>query len=408
MIKENTNMKQVVGLDVHSRKLAFSIWYTDGKALTQDSKPTKTITGELKDFESIIQKHTVENAEIVMEASTNVFKLSRIIEKLGRKPIVVKSTTVKNHSPKYKVTDNTDAANLARAWISGYGEKVYVPTEIQQEYRDIMRGYCNAVQDCTRVANRIWGFCSEHKIRLPKNLSIKQADSILEESKSELSELQYILLSRFVSDFKKAREVVVKYTKTIDYIVIHEPMMRKLLQVLGVGPLIAFAAVAYIGDITRFKKPKQLCAYIGLVPSINASGEKENKSHRIPRTGHPLLKSLLIQGAQAGLTYGQLPMYKWARHISAKKQCRNIAVVALARKMVVYIWHVMKGDNITYKDVPQGLENKVKKIGKTIGKEKFALLGCKTYQEFVNNIINQMELNIKATQTLKPKQQEAS
>ena len=404
MTKENINIRQVVGLDVHSRKLAFSIWNTDGKVLTQDSKPTKTITGELKDFETIIQKHTVRNAEIVMEASTNVFKLSRIVEKLERKPIVVKSSTVKGYSPQYKVTDNTDAANLARAWISGFAGKVYIPTETEQEYRDIMRGYYNAVQDCTRISNRIWGFCSEHKIRLPKNLSIKQANSILEESKSELSEIQYFLLSKLVTDFKNAKESVANYAKTISYILANEPKMQELLQVLGVGPLIAFAAVAFIGDITRFKKPKQLCAYIGLVPSINASGERESKSHRIPRTGHPLLKSLLIQGAQAGLIHGELPMYRWARHLCARKQCRNIAVVALARKMVMYIWHIMMGHKITYKDVPQGLKNKINNIGKTIGKEKIALLGCKTYQEFIDNIINQMELEIKPPQNQELKQ----
>lgn len=396
MPKRKMPMKQVIGLDVHSRKLEFSIWDIEKKFSMRKSSPSKTITGEIKDFETIIQKHTIPGAEIVMEASTNAFKLSRVIEKLKRKPVVVKSDTVKNFSPQYKITDKTDAANLARAWLSEMAQTVYIPTEKEQELRDIMHAYSNATRDCTRIANRIWGFCSEHRITLPRNLSTIQAYRILTKSKSELSQIEYMMLSELIEEFKNAKEKEARFAGMISYVVANDYRMQKLLQVLGVGPMIAFAVVAFIGDIKRFENAKKLCAYIGLVPVVNDSGESVGKTHMVSRSGHPLLKSLLIQGAQAGLTYGKLPLYKWAQRLCIRKQNRNIAVVALARKMIMYIWHIMMDHKIIYKEEPQGLRNKINIIGRNVGKERLAMLGCKTIKEFTDNIINCMELEIRS------------
>ena len=398
MIKEKIPTKQIVGCDVHSRLLEFSIWNDDviDNFSMEDSKPTKIITGKIKDLEKILLKHTIQDAEIVMEASTNVFKLSRIIRNLGRKPIVVKSDTIKNFSPQYKITDKSDAANLARAWIVKIAQTVYIPTEHEQELRDIIRGYRNAVQDCVMTSNRIWGFCSSHKLPLPKNFSLTKAQELLVEAKSQLSDLQYLLLTELVDSYANKKKSVARYANTILNVLTGEPRMQKLLQVLGVGPIIAFAAVAFIGDITRFKDSKKLCAYVGLVPSINKSGEYESKNHRIARCGVPLLKSLLVQGAQVCLTRGDLPLHRWARHLAARKQNRNIAIVALARKMLVYIWHILMGHQIIYKEEPQGLRKKISDIGNMIGKEKRSLMGFNTLKEFTDNIINNMELTIRS------------
>ena len=91
-----------------------------------------------------------------------------------------------------------------------------------------------------------------------------------------------------------------------------------------------------------------------------------------------------------------MPLYKWAQRLCIRKQNRNIAVVALARKMIMYIWHIMMDHKIIYKEEPQGLRNKINIIGRNVGKERLAMLGCKTIKEFTDNIINCMELEIRS------------
>ena len=387
MNTKETTIRQVVGLDAHSKKLEFSIWDITESFNLRTAKPSKVISGEINSLESIITNHTIEGAEIVIEASTNTFTLARRIEELGRQAIIVKSDTVKNFSPKYKVTDKTDAANLARAWISEVADTVYRPTKKEQTYRAIARAYNNAVKDCTRMSNRIWSFCSENGLPLPKNLSIASAERLLEESCGVLSVEQFGILDDLVWRVKNAQESVVHYGRLMTTIVTKEPMMQQLLQVLGVGSIIAFTLVAFIGDINRFETSKKLCAYIGVVPSINASGEKESKNHSVSRGGVPIVKSMLIQGAQAAIRHGELPMHEWARHIAAKKQCRNVGVVALARKMVVYIWHIMKGHTITYKEMPKSIKGKTDKMASKLGKELRTKLGYKTAKELSDTLV---------------------
>lgn len=394
MNTEKLIIRQVVGLDAHCRKLMFSIWDITEDFDLETATPSQTISGELDSLESIIMKHTFEGAEIVIEASTNSFKLARRIEKLGREAIIVKSDTVKNFSPQYAVTDKSDAANLARARISKVAARVYIPTEEEQTYRSIANAHLAATKDCVRIANRIWGFCSENGLPLPKNLSITSAERLLKEEGDSLNAIQYGILDDLVWRFKAAQTSEVHYAQLMSTIVAQNPMMQQLLQVLGIGYIIAFTLVAYIGDIRRFKTPKKLCAYIGVVPTINASGEFESKNHRISRAGVPILKAFLAQGAQSAIRYGKLPIHEWARYISAKRQCRNIAIMALARKIVVYVWHIMMGHTIVYKEMPKSLKVKTLKVAHKIGKEKRAKLGYKTAKELSEAIIKQITSNI--------------
>lgn len=394
MNTENNVIRQVVGLDAHSRKLEFSIWNVTKDFEMDKSKPSKTISGEIQSLESIIKEHTIEGAEIVFEASTNSFAISERINKLGREAVVVKSDTVKNYSPQYKVTDKTDAANLARARIAGLATRVYIPSNKEQAYRTIVHAYIGATKDSVRLSNRIWGFCSENFLPLHRNLSMAAADRLLEEAHDVLDDTRCWILTDLIWRYKNALATELHYNEMISNIVMHEPMMLKLLQVLGVGPVIAFTMVAYIGDIKRFATPKRLCAYIGVVPSINASGERESKNHRLARSGIPIVKAMLAQGAQAALRNGKLPIHTWARHIAARRQCHNIAVMALARKMVMYIWHIMMGHPITYKEMPNGIETKTYKIASKIGQERRTKLGYKTVKELSEAMVNQIMSNI--------------
>lgn len=396
MITKKPIIRQVVGLDAHSRKLEFSIWDVTEDFDMEKAKPSKTISGEVQSLESIIINNTIEGAEIVLEASTNTFQLAKRIEKVGRQAIVVKSDTVQNFSPQYTVTDKTDAANLARARISGLAARVYIPSEKEQSYRAIVRAYVASTKDSVRLSNRIWAFCSANCLPLPKNLSITSADRLLEEVRGVLDEDRFEIINDLVWRFKAAQATEAHYNELISTIVTREPMMQKLLQVLGIGATIAFALVAYVGDIHRFSTPKKLCAYIGVVPKINESGQESSKNHHITRTGVPILKAMLAQGAQAAMRYGTLPMHVWARHIAARRQCYNIGVIALVRKMVMYVWHIMMGHTIVYKEMPKSIKGKTLKVASKIGKEKRAKLGYKTAKELSEAMIREITSNIVA------------
>ena len=115
----------------------------------------------------------------------------------------------------------------------------------------------------------------------------------------------------------------------------------RLMEVPGVGPVLASAIVATVPDPAAFKSGRNLAAWIGLVPRQNSSGGKE-KLGGITKQGDRYLRQLLVAGALAVIRYAQRHGTKrpWLVHLLARRT-PMIAAVALANKMARMIWAMM-------------------------------------------------------------------
>jgi transposase len=123
----------------------------------------------------------------------------------------------------------------------------------------------------------------------------------------------------------------------------------KLLQTVpGVGPRLAEAVVAHLDDPHRFKTARQVSAYAGLVPKQIESGTMKRVG-KITHHGPSLLRGLLVEVAWMAYRYNA-----WARHFvqhvsRGMPQRKKIAVVALARKLLVRLWAMLR-DNTAWRD----------------------------------------------------------
>jgi transposase len=115
----------------------------------------------------------------------------------------------------------------------------------------------------------------------------------------------------------------------------------RLMEVPGVGPVLASAIVAAVPDPAAFKTGRDLAAWIGLVPRQNSSGGKE-KLGGITKQGDRYLRQLLVIGALAVIRYAQRHGTKrpWLVKLLARRSPK-IAAVALANKMARMIWAMM-------------------------------------------------------------------
>ena len=127
-----------------------------------------------------------------------------------------------------------------------------------------------------------------------------------------------------------------------------------------------FALGAIIGDIKRFANPRKLVKYIGLNPAFDDSGEQEWRGG-IGGHGRRDLRSLLIQSAHAILRSSD-PLAKWGKKLLAKKGSVNLAVAAIARKLVVAIWYLMMGRWTPLEEIDARLALKVDKIITKVGR----------------------------------------
>jgi transposase len=116
---------------------------------------------------------------------------------------------------------------------------------------------------------------------------------------------------------------------------------RRLMEIPGVGPLLASAFVASVADPTVFRTGRDLAAWIGLVPKQNSSGGKERLGS-ISRAGNRYLRQMLVVGAMAVIRYAQRHGTRrpWLVQLLARRPAK-VAAVALANKNARMVWALM-------------------------------------------------------------------
>ena len=122
----------------------------------------------------------------------------------------------------------------------------------------------------------------------------------LEDAENGLTERFRGLLSGLRDDLKTLDWRVEELNGEIDRIAQSDPVVRRLQQVRGVGPMIATALVATVGDAQHFANGRQLAASLGLTPKQHSSGGKD-RLLGISKRGDSYLRSLLIHGARSAI-----------------------------------------------------------------------------------------------------------
>jgi transposase len=107
----------------------------------------------------------------------------------------------------------------------------------------------------------------------------------------------------------------------------------------GVGALTALAFVLIIGETERFQCGKQIAAYLGLVPLEKSSGNRRRLGH-ITKQGSSIVRFLLVEAAQ--VTVRSLPEWRSKYIHLMMRRGRKIAKVALARKLAVHLYWMMR------------------------------------------------------------------
>lgn len=116
---------------------------------------------------------------------------------------------------------------------------------------------------------------------------------------------------------------------------------RRLMEIPGIGPLLASAFVASVADPSVFKTGRDLAAWIGLVPKQNSSGGKERLGG-ISRAGNSYLRQMLVVGAMAVIRHAERHGTKraWLIQLLARRATK-VAAVALANKTARMVWALM-------------------------------------------------------------------
>jgi transposase len=169
-----------------------------------------------------------------------------------------------------------------------------------------------------------------------------------------------------------------------------DPKMMRCMKVLGVGIVSAFALLAVIDDIGRFHSPEKLVAYIGLNPGQRQSGKGKDIRLGVGRRGRGDIRHLLIQGAHAIMRSGRnTPLGQWGWKLFARKGNRNVAVAAIARKLLVQVWHMLNGNPPLALESDTSFRVKLQKLAVALGSTLRTGIGLgKTLEDSIKTLLS--------------------
>jgi transposase len=240
--------------------------------------------------------------------------------------------------------DYVDAEAIAEAVQRPTMRFVPVKNEAQLDLQALHRVRDRWIGRRTAVINQIRGFLLEHGITVstgPAHLK-KHLPSILEDADNFLSPRMRSLLLELRTELGQLEEQIDRVSQELAELAKREDSSRRLLTVPGIGPLVATALTAAIGNGAGFRKGRDLAAWLGLVPRQHSTGGKA-RLLGISKRGDPYLRKLFVHGARAVLTRvkrNEHSFGEWLNKLEARSP-KNVAIVAMANKLARIAWAVL-------------------------------------------------------------------
>ena len=195
------------------------------------------------------------------------------------------------------------------------------------------------------MINQIRSFLLEHGIAIRQGLRFlrQQLPAILAKRSDVLSPRMIRIIEDLSGDWRRLDERIEHITAEIEVLAQGSESCRQLMTVPGVGPIIASAMVAAIGNGTTFAKGRDFAAWLGLIPKQMSTGDRTILG-RITKRGNRHLRTLFMQGARVIL----LRPANWTKHsfgpwltAAAQRLHHNVLATALANKLARITWTVL-------------------------------------------------------------------
>jgi transposase len=306
----------------------------------------RTVPTDPEKIRAALLRHP--NVTVVMEACSPAGWVSDLCRELGL-PVIVASTNGDAWAWKNvkRKTDRDDALKLARLASVGELQPVPVPPKPARQRKSLIGLRKRLVSERIRGQNRIRGLLVGQGLPAPRGAKAwtefglaglaERARPLAECGDDELwrGEL-YLLLARYRSTVEQIAEI----ERKLDALGAKDEATVLLETAPGVGPRTAEVIASYLGDAKRFRNGDEVSAYAGLVPRQYQSGETDRRG-RITKRGPKLLRSAMVECAWCSLRYNAWARGVWQR-LLANGLSKKKAVVALARKLLVRCWGMLK------------------------------------------------------------------
>lgn len=237
-------------------------------------------------------------------------------------------------------TDKVDALVLAQLLRCDYLPAVWQPDEQTQRWRGLVTHRTALMTQRTRLKNHIQSLLARLLLQPPgKCLWTKAGLAWLKGL--DLPAGERLVLDSELRQLATVEQEVDQLDEQLTEIARQEPRVRLLMTLPGVSYVVALGLLAALGDVTRFQDGDHAVAYLGLVPSTHQSGRRCYQGP-ITKAGSSQTRWLLNQAAQHVARHAG-PLGAFFRRL-VKRKNRNVAITAVARKLVTVAFLMLKNN----------------------------------------------------------------
>ena len=354
-----------VGMDTHKDTIAVAIADAGGDKPRYYGAVANTPAAVAK-----LVKKLSRDGEVVSfcyEAGPCGYGLYRQLRELGHECTVVAPSLIPTKPGDRVKTDRRDAMNLSRLHRAGELTAVWVPGREQEAVRDLTRAREDMKGMERQARQRLSGFLLRHGRRYESGKSHWTAKYFrwLERMKFD-SPVQQRVFEEYVDTIREAQRRVAGLEEQMRQVLSHwslAPVVEALMALRGVKLIAAMTMMAELGDLSRFDNPRQLMAYLGLVPGEHSSGDTRRRGP-ITKTGNGHVRRVLTEAAwcyrfqarktahlqrhakrcspavQAIAWKAQKRLCGRYRHLLAAGKLKVQVCTAIARELTGFIWAI--------------------------------------------------------------------
>jgi transposase len=358
-MKEQTTIpKRFIGLDVHKHYLI---------ALGVDADLKVVLSAKRVEFthlETWMQKTLTKQDEVVIEMTTNTWELYDELSPYVQSVTVVHPPHVALITRSQVMTDKIAAHTLAKLLAKGLLVGIWVPPQEVRELRALVAQRTKITRLATQAKNRLHALLQRHHMTPPAG-NLFHTDKDQWWQALPLGKLEQINLHSDLDTLRFAETQLARLTTMMNDLAAQDERVMRLIHLPGFGVVTALTVLAAIGEIARFPDAKHLVGYAGLGARIHDSG-LTTRTGKITKAGRKDLRAALVEAAQTATNthpHWKAELKRLEPHLG-----RNKAIVAIARKLLVAVWHVLTHQSTDRFAEPEIVARKLMQFTYQIGK----------------------------------------
>jgi transposase len=355
-----------VGLDVHKESIVVAVAEGGARGEVRDYGRIANTPAALQ---RLVRKLGQEGVELrfCYEAGPCGYGIQRQLSASGHDCVVVAPSLIPKRAGDRIKTDRRDAGGLAKLHRAGELTTVWVPDPGHEAMRDLVRARLDAVRALRRARQQLSGFLLRHGCHYGRPAWTKLHRRWLAGLKFEQA-VHHIVLEDYIATVEAAQARRDRLTAQIEAMLPDwtlAPVVAALQTMRGMALVNAATLIAELGDLARFANPRQLMAYLGLVPCEHSSGASVRRGG-LTKAGNSAARRLLVEAAwcyrfparvSRELLLRQEAQPKPIREIAWKAQLRlcaryrnlartgkpaNVVTAAIARELAGFVWAIAR------------------------------------------------------------------